>query len=105
MLTRYISSHFTAPVTEGQQKFVVEPQGDVVRPGTNHTLHCNIANMGELSQCRWQKDYKPVGIFTGKYSIPENSRQTGQKKVKPFFLERIFLGKRLNFISFRYLNV
>ena len=57
---------------------MVEPEGTNGQPGTNHTLACTIANMGELSQCRWQKDYKPVGIFSGKYSIPEDSRQTGQ---------------------------
>ena len=66
--------------TEGQQRFLLEPQGEVVRPGTNHTLSCNIANMGALSQCRWQKDYKPVGIFSGKYSIPEDSRQSGESQ-------------------------
>ena len=55
----------------------MEPQAEVVRPGSNISLHCKIANMGDLSQCRWQKNRFPVGIFSGKYSIPENSRDTG----------------------------
>ena len=49
----------------------------MVRPGSNISLQCKIANMGDLSQCRWQKNRFPVGIFSGKYSIPENSRETG----------------------------
>ena len=55
----------------------MEPQAAVVRPGSNLTLPCKIANMGDLSQCRWQKNRFPVGIFSGKYSIPENSKETG----------------------------
>ena len=72
MLTRYVSDE-----SRSQQRFLQEPEAAVVRPGTNISLHCKVANMGELSQCRWQKNRFPVGIFSGKYSIPENSRDTG----------------------------
>ena len=69
--------------SQSQQRFLVEPQAEVVRPGSNISLHCKIANMGDLSQCRWQKNRFPVGIFSGKYSIPENSRETGTWRYPP----------------------
>ena len=74
MLTRYVS---ISDGSQCQQRFLEEPQAEVVRPGSNITLTCRVANMGDLSQCRWQKNRFPVGIFSGKYSIPENSRETG----------------------------
>ena len=35
--------------------------------------------------CRWQRDYKPVGIFSGKYSLAD-SGDTGRCRCRPFIL-------------------
>ena len=50
--------------------FLSSPAAVLVPPGSDLTLPCTVANMGEQSQCRWQRDYKPVGLFPGKYSLP-----------------------------------
>ena len=65
-------------MTDGQQKFLTEPQPQLVRSGSKVKLKCVIANFGAQSQCRWQKDFKPVGLFSGKYSIDRDSQMTGE---------------------------
>ena len=64
-------------MTDGQQKFLTQPQPQLVRSGSQVKLKCVIANFGSQSQCRWQKDFKPVGLFSGKYSIDRDSQMTG----------------------------
>ena len=78
-------------MSEGQQRFLSEPEAVLVRPGAEARLACVIQNMGLTSQCRsevssgdsdnqsivrWQKDVKPVGLFSGKYVMAEDSQVT-----------------------------
>ena len=81
----------------GQQRFLSQPEDVLVRPGAGARLACVIQNMGLTSQCRsentesrafalytfythrWQKDVKPVGLFSGKYVMAEDSQVTNEK--------------------------
>ena len=82
----------------GQQRFLSEPEAVLVRPGAEARLACVIENMGLTSQCRsgviskhcmlttlgcfrWQKDVKPVGLFSGKYVMAEDSQVTNQSSI------------------------
>ena len=72
-----IASISTFPGLWCQQVFSVEPTSLLVAPGSNVTLACLVSNMGTQAECRWQKNGKPVGLFSGKYSLPASATQPG----------------------------
>ncbi|KPJ19927.1 Kin of IRRE-like protein 3, partial [Papilio machaon] len=49
----------------GLQRFLEEPSYTEVNPGEDALLICRISDKRGI--CSWQKDYKPVGMYRGKY--------------------------------------